>query len=539
MNRELFDYQDLALDALRATVGQGVKRAVLQSPTGSGKTVIAAAMAEGAMRKGKRVAFVVNAIGLIDQTVERLYEEGIRDVGVIQANHRLENWSKPVQVCSIATLKTRKQYPRADLVVIDECHNLHEHHKQWLTHPEWQHVPFIGLSATPWTKGLGKYFHTLLIAATTKELIDRGFLSKFKVYAAGKPDLSGVKVVAGDYHSNDLSKTMQASQLTADVIKSWKEIWGKDKTLVFGVDRTHAEIIHERFRAAGIRSAYQDANTCDGDRKDIKREFHSGDLQVVCNIATLTTGIDWDVRCLVLARPTKSEILLTQIVGRALRVAPGKEHAIILDHSNTTEELGFVTDIHHDELDDGRPKRAAGVARKKPLPRPCPACASLQPRLNRTCQDCGYQLPLVCGVVERDGILMEVDLETRTVAKANGRQYTTADKRQFYAELLGAARNRGYKSGWAANQYREKFGMWPRGMDSVDAQDPGYEMIQWIKSRMIAFAKARDKEIRDGSKLSGAGAGRSPTVGVGDLPRGEEHREPGVGPHQQEPPVGA
>lgn len=494
MNRELYDFQASALDALRVTIGQGVKRVMLQSPTGSGKTVIAAAMADGAMRKNKRVAFVVNAIGLIDQTVERLYEEGIRDVGVVQANHCLEDWSKPVQICSIATLKSRKTYPRADLVVIDEAHSLHAHHKEWLMDPEWQNVPFIGLSATPWSKGLGQYFHTLLIAATTKELIDRKFLSPFKVYAAGKPDLSKVKVVAGDYQKDDLSKTMRAGELTADVIKSWKEIWGKDKTLVFGVDRTHAEIIHERFKAAGIRSAYQDANTSSADRKDIRREFHNGDLQVVCNIATLTTGVDWDVRCLVLARPTKSEILFTQIIGRALRTAPGKDKAIILDHSNTTEELGFVTDIHHDTLDDGKPKRDASAVRKKPLPRPCPACTSLQPRLNRTCQDCGYQLPLVCGVTERDGVLVEVDPTTHKAGPTRGREFSTAEKKAWFAQFLGYCRNHGYKDGWAANQYREKFKVWPKGMDGVVPTEPSYEVFQWIKSRQIAYAKSRQRE---------------------------------------------
>ena len=152
---------------------------------------------------------------------------------------------------------------------------------------------------------------------------------------------------------------MRSGTLTADVVKTWQDRWGRDKTLVFGVDRAHAETLHRRFLESGIRSAYQDALTSSADRKAIERGFADGTYQVVCNIGTLTTGVDWDVRCLVLARPTKSRILYVQIVGRALRTAPGKEKAIILDHSDTTQELGLVTEIAQDRLDDGTAKAKA------------------------------------------------------------------------------------------------------------------------------------------------------------------------------------
>ena len=309
MNKELWDFQQAALDNIRASIGQGVRRIVCQSPTGSGKTVLASAIVEGAQRKNNRLAFVVNAISLIDQTVEAFYREDIRDVGVIQANHIKTDWSRPVQVCSVQTLKSRGAFPEAKIVVFDECHSLHAVHKQWLAHPDWQNVPFIGLSATPWSRGLGQYFQSLLVAATTRELIDRGFLSKFTVYACPKADLSQVKITAGDYQKDQLSDAMLRGTLSGDVVKTWKERWGKDKTLVFGVDRAHAETLHMRFTEAGVRSAYQDGETPAADREGIKRGFHNGTYQIVCNIGTLTTGVDWDVRCLVLARPTKSEIL--------------------------------------------------------------------------------------------------------------------------------------------------------------------------------------------------------------------------------------
>jgi len=492
MNGELWDHQAKALDALRQSIAQGVRRIVMQAPTGAGKTRVAAEIVEGAIRKNNRMAFVVNAIGLIDQTVEAFYAEGIRDIGVIQANHSMTDWAKPVQVCSIQTLKSRNAYPEAKVVVFDECHSLHDFHKQWLADAAWQNVPFIGLSATPWSKGLGKYFESLLVMATTQELIDKGVLSRFKVFCTGQPDLKDVKVVAGEYVKDQLSDAMCGGTLTADIIDTWKRMWGKPNTLVFCVDRKHAETVHYRFQEAGVQSAYQDGETCSSDRADIKRGFHNGTYDVVCNIGTLTTGVDWDVRCLVLARPTKSEILLTQIIGRALRTGTNKDHALILDHSNSTMELGLVTDIHHDHLDDGKPNgKAKDAKRKKPLPRACTECQAIVPRLNRTCTECGHMLPLASGVVERNGVLVEyVPGAVQKTGQALSRQYTSAEKQHFYSQLLGHARDKGIKEGWAAHKFKERFGVWPNHMTKVPAE-VSFEVASWIKSRNIAWAKSK------------------------------------------------
>src|SRR5882762_3014335 len=347
--KELRPYQSESIQNLRDTIRQGIKRVVLQAPTGAGKTRIAAEIVNLAQERGNRVAFVIPAVSLVDQTVEAFYAEGIRGIGVIQANHEMTDWAQPVQVCSIQTIQARKVYPECKMVIFDECHRLFEAHKKWLTDPEWQNVPIIGLSATPWTRGLGKYFHTLLKVTTTQQLIEGGFLAPFRVFATGHPDLSKVKLVAGDYHEGELSDAMQQGELTADIIKTYKEKWGKGKTLCFGVDKAHAKLIQERFEHAGISCGYQDAETHPDERREIKRKFHNGEYEVVCNIQTLTTGVDWDVRCLILARPTRSEMLYVQIIGRALRTASGKENALILDHSDTTARLGFVTEIDHDE----------------------------------------------------------------------------------------------------------------------------------------------------------------------------------------------
>lgn len=498
MNRELWDHQKEALNALRTTVASGIKRIVLSAPTGSGKTLLSAAIIERAREKDNRVCFVVSSIALVDQTVEALYGEGIRDIGVIQANHMDTDWSRPVQVASIQTIHRRGKYPEAQVVIIDECHALHRSHKDWLTHEDWKDVPFIGLSATPYTKGLGKYFQTMITVASTQEMIDKGVLSPFKVFATGHPDLRNVKTLAGDYHEGQLSEAMQEGNLSADIVKTWQKHWNKDKTLCFGVDCAHAQALQERFIAAGITCGYQDARTLPEERAEIKRKFHNGEYQVVTNVGTLTTGVDWDCRCLILARPTKSEMLYQQIIGRALRTAHGKEYALILDHSDTTQRLGFVTDIYHESLSDGKEISREPQIPKERLPKECKACSALKPVGIKKCPNCGFEPEISSDIFERDGELQEIKRGQLPIKLIGGgsKNWTMEEKGQFLAELKRYGLDLGRKPGAAAWSYKEKFGVWPDYSIKNIAPSNNVSTLtaQWIRSRQIAYAKSRKKE---------------------------------------------
>ena len=490
--RELWPHQVEAFHALRQTVAQGVTRIVLSSPTGSGKTRLAAAIIDSALQKGKRVTFVVSNLSLIQQTMEAFYKEGIRDMGVIQGDHAMQDWSRPVQIASIQTLASRKVCPRSDLVIMDEIHVLYDFAKKWIKDPDWQKVPFIGLSATPGTRGLGKYFDTLLTVSTTAKLIEEGYLSKFRVFATGHPDLSGVKTVAGDYHEGELSQVMQSGGLTADIVQTWKQKWGKGKTLCFAVDCAHAQNIQERFQFAGIRCGYQDGRTPEAERREIKKKFHSGELEVVSNVGTLTTGTDWNVHCLILARPTKSEMLYQQIIGRCLRTAPDKDYALILDHSDTTRRLGFVTDIDWSELDDGKPNKKAEVKKKEPLPKECEKCTYLMPRALKICPSCGNEMKITSSIWEQDGELVELTGSKKAKAK-KGKEWTMAEKGQFFSELKALGKQHGYKDGWAANQYRERIKAWPDWTikDIAPAKIISPNTALWVRSRRIAYSKRK------------------------------------------------
>jgi DNA repair protein RadD len=330
----------------------------------------------------------VPALSLIDQTVDRLVENGIPldNIGVIQQQHRLADPTAPIQVCSVQTLERRKM-PYTDFAIIDEVHRWHRCYEGWLK-GLWKDISVIGLSATPWSKGLGRYFSKLIVGATTRQLIDAKRLSDFRVFAPSSPDLKGLKVIAGDYHEGELSQRMNTPTLVADVVDTWLQRGQNRSTILFAVDRAHAKHLQEKFQAAGVTAAYIDAYTDRIERNRIRDQLHAGIIRIVCSVGTLTTGVDWDVRCIIWARPTRSEILFVQGTGRGLRTATGKDHCLILDHSDNHTRLGFVTEIHHDELDDGTRATKAKPDNTEKLPKACPSCAFLKPAKCLECPNC-------------------------------------------------------------------------------------------------------------------------------------------------------
>jgi DNA repair protein RadD len=480
---ELRPHQWQLLDQIGRAIASGIRHIVVQAPTGFGKTVVGATLASRNCNDRRRTLFTVPALSLVDQTVEKFYAESVRDIGVIQAKHELTDWARPVQIASVQTLMRRRQMPPVDMVIIDEVHQWFDKYEQWLNGP-WKHIPVIGLTATPWTKGLGKNFDSLIVGARVGELIDAGYLSKFRIFAPASPDLTGVRTLAGDYREDDLAKVMNEARLVADVVDTWLDRAEGRPTLCFAVDRPHAKHLQQRFINAGVPAGYIDCFTDKDERKEIARQFHAGETKVVCNVGCLTTGIDWDVRCIILARPTRSEILFVQMIGRGLRTADGKSDCLILDHSDNHIRLGFVTDIHHDELDDGKPRQKAPPKEQRALPKKCPKCAFLKPPKVHVCPACGFAPVPQNQVTARDGELVE--MKSRSDAMP-------IDATVFYRELKYYARQREYKTGWISCKFKEKFGHWPNGLEHLPPVEPSRSTLGWIRSRNIAFAKSRPR----------------------------------------------
>jgi superfamily II DNA helicase RecQ len=261
-------------------------------------------------------------------------------------------------------------------------------------------------------------------------------------------------------------------------------------TLCYAVDRAHAKHLQQKFEAAGVPCAYQDAHTDDLDRKAIKRDFHNGRVKVVCSVGTLTVGIDWDVRCISLCRPTKSDMLFVQIVGRGLRTAEGKDHCLILDHSDNHQRLGFVTDIDdsYSGLHVGKTPAHENRTDAIALPKECPQCAYLKPPKVATCPACGFTTKAVNGVTPEDGELRELKPKPKTKSE-------TVDKVIFVGELRRYAKDNRKSEGWVSHTFRERFGVWPNAYKYVNASaSVSRDTANWIRHRMIAYARMKAKE---------------------------------------------
>lgn len=486
--RELWPHQQAAIDAAYRAVGEGCRRLMIQIPTGGGKTTVASTLTLRALAKGRKVIFTVPAVQLVDQAAQEFFRAGIRDIGVMQADHPMTDMSKPVQIASIQTLQ-RRFIPPADLVLVDEAHRQFEWLTNWMGQEDWAHVTFIGLSATPWSRGLGRLYDRLIIAATTKGLIAEKLLSPFEVYAPSKPDLSGVETTAGDYNQKQLSGVMGKRTLVADVVETWIKLGEGRPTICFAVDRIHAKTLQQQFETKSIGCGYLDQESTRKEREDVRVALANGAISVVCNVGVLTTGVDWDVRCIILARPTKSEILFCQMVGRGLRIAPGKQNCRILDHSTTTLNLGFVTDIHHTGFKESTLSSRQDVEKKTALPKECPRCHHVRAPQILECPACGYLPELTSSVQTEAGELVSL-----ADARRSNRQDDWPEKVIFIRQLRAYALERNLKDAWVSWRYKAKYGVWPND-PRVRYADPAAgvsrEVRSWITSQNIRHAKGR------------------------------------------------
>jgi len=479
MKRPLRPYQTQAIDRLRASLRAGHRRPMLMLPTGGGKTMIAASIVEMARAKGNRIVFAVPALELINQTVAAFEAEGITGIGVMQAMHPRTDPSAPVQIVSVPTL-ARRELPDTDIVLVDEAHVLADVIKRWMKAKP--RLIFIGLSATPWTKNLGKHFDDLVIAATIASLIEQRHLSMYQAFAPKRPDLTGVRVIAGDYDTHDLSVAMNKPHLTNLVVTEWRARAEGLPTLVFGVDRAHAWAIAQEFVVAGVAAEYIDGESKRAQRDSIRAKFDDGRCKVVVNVGVLTTGIDWDVRCIVMARPTKSDALLAQIVGRALRPADGKSHALLIDLSGSFEDLGLPEHLGSTELHGtvGREMKA----KVRILPVPCPDCSRLRGPKSRQCGTCGHVYP-VPTPADR---LMAVELRLM--------QSERSPRRRVWAGLLWWADRYRLSEKWCLANYHGLFGDWPDGLSNRPLV-PDSDVREWIEAERIAWQWQKAQQKRE------------------------------------------
>lgn len=349
---ELRPYQEEAKESIFEEWDKGVLKTLLVLPTGCGKTVVFAKVAEDCVRRGDRVLILAHRGELLEQAADKI----AKVTGLGCATEKAEqscrgSWFR-ITVGSVQTLMREKrlgqfQADYFNTIIIDEAHHcISDSYQKILQHFSSAHV--LGVTATPDRgdmQNLGQVFDSLAYEYTLPKAIKEGYLSPIKALTIPlQLDLSGVSMQSGDFKAGDIATALDPYlyQIADEMEKYCKD----RKTVVFlplvKTSQKFKDILNEKgFCAAEVNGESRD-------RAEVLEAFDRGDYNVLCNSMLLTEG--WDcpsVDCVIVLRPTKVRSLYSQMVGRGTRLCEGKDHLLLLDFLWHTErhELCHPADL--------------------------------------------------------------------------------------------------------------------------------------------------------------------------------------------------
>lgn len=366
---QLRKYQEDCLDAIVENMQAGVRHQLVVMATGLGKTVVFSNL-PARLNKGKMLV-IAHRSELLDQAVDKIQHwNPTLKVGLEKAEHHAEADCDVIVACNASVGRAgskRLEHFWDDIgtIVIDECHHVLGGSYLNILEDSGVLLPasdklLVGFTATPRrrNKARGKQVNTLddddlltlrsvfskiVYSFPIRRGIKEGFLCPLKGFRVGtQTNLDAVKTVAGDFATEQLSEAVNTPERNLQVVKAWKENANNRPTLCFTVDVQHGKDLAETFLHNGVMA--QPIYGDDPQRADKLNWFESGKVQVLCNCALLTEGFDSpSVACIVLARPTKSGSLYTQMVGRGTRIMDGKTDCSVIDVVDNYKRCSLVT----------------------------------------------------------------------------------------------------------------------------------------------------------------------------------------------------
>lgn len=516
---ELRKYQSAVIDRLRAHVTTGgKKRVLLVAPCASGKMVMIAWM----MRTTSLpTLFVAHRRELLNQCVDQLAGFGLTHVSVLRGDDDRYDPSASVTVASAQSLKNRP--PKGPgLIFLDEAHRSLTPGMERDVFDAYPEATIIGATATPSrldNRPMGDRFEAMEIATSYGELLKDGYLLEPRVYGAPViADLSAVRInSSGEYDEDQLAEVMSSTHLRGQLVTQWLKLahLHKDprtgllvpgerrRTVIFAVNVAHSKLIVDDFRRAGVRIAHLDGKTPDGERQQMLADLESGALEIVCNVNVLLEGVDIPaIKCIVHARPTESLVVWIQSTCRALRLWQ-EMTPIIIDHAGNRDRHGFPTEDRAWSLHRPAARYVSGIDAKV---RVCPICFLANVMSRRLCAGCLFEFPRE--TAPRVALPKETD-EQLVVA-------TTGDlERAFFAKTVAKARSKGFKPGYAAAKFKEKYGRWPSREWSFEVDMLFSADAHW---REAVEKRKREADFWNGVKVA---PDATPTVALSSDPTPE------------------
>ena len=435
---QLRDYQLLAFKNVTDSFKKGNKRVLLESPCGSGKTVIATYMAQQSVKAGKTVWIILPRQEIMDQTFNTFKNCGVSTDGV---------YIGMVQT----TANHIDELPKPDLILYDECH-ISVANTYWKISNAFPDAWIVGLTASPCrtdNRPLGDLYQDIVKGVSVKWLIENKFLAPYEYYSVPIID-TGEEV---DNQSSSYDEILSKPAVYSDVLRSYERFAKGLPTVVYCTSIKHSKSTCDYFNSKGYISVHLDGNTPSEERRKAVAMFREGEIDILCNCDLISMGFDMpDIGCVMLLRPTNSTALHIQQSGRALRYKPGKT-AIIIDCVGNYLRHGMPDDDRDWSLTEPVKKRKLLDNEGNYPIRRCPECF-LTFKTAPICPYCGAEYPLsprelkAHSEIELKRITQE-EMERVNAEKKKARM--EVGRAKTYGELVAIGRKRGYDNptGWA------------------------------------------------------------------------------------------
>ena len=462
---ELRDYQSTCVDQVLDHFENGHRSVLLIAGTGSGKTAMATRLVKDFWEAGLQVMFQITLDTLANQTLNAFTRMGIPEdqIGTNRGGEK-EHRARPIQIASQQTLLRRDWWKRRQwgLIVEDEAHVSGFSTCAKRTREALPNARYLGLTATPFrlSKQQGFDQYTAQVnAPSPAQLQEKGFLARMRYFSlpTAAVDLKGVRTVAGDFAAEGLSNACNRPEVIEASVAEWKRKADGLRTITFAIDVAHATAIAEAFSAAGVPTAIVTGETPRKQRAELYQKLHDRELLVLSSCMALATGFDLpSAECGLLMRPTKSQALHIQQIGRIARPWDEKDHGRILDQAGNCGrfKFGLLEDLPAD-LKRQMPNEPMGGGDGNPY-KVCPECSCLCRNFDRECPNCGYSFAK--DVVAHTGPLVEL----KRKAEQQKKEPPDSRLKQQFHKLRKTAFQRGLLPKWAEYRFKESADMDPK-----------------------------------------------------------------------------